>query len=192
VTTLLKYNICFFKQGNNILLLNRERPSWMGCWNGIGGKLEPGESPRHSMVREISEETGIHEAEYQLAYKGIVTWSVDGGALGGMYLYIADLSEDVHYTTPVKTAEGILDWKPIEWIMHAKNMGVASNIPIYLDYIMNDKSCYEHYCTFKDGKLIDHCSRIIEPSTELDSQKFFTPKKPANPHQNQAFPAYFL
>lgn len=50
----LKYNICFIKQGDRILLLNREKPSWMGCWNGVGGKLEPEESPTQSMIREIS------------------------------------------------------------------------------------------------------------------------------------------
>ncbi|NHN33008.1 8-oxo-dGTP diphosphatase [Paenibacillus sp. S3N08] len=163
---MLKYNICFFKQGNHILLLNRESPSWMGCWNGVGGKLEPGETPRQSMIREISEETGIHESQYQLTYKGMVTWTVDGGGLGGMYLYIAELGEDIPYETPVKTVEGILDWKSIEWIMHSENRGVAANIPIYLNYIVHDQSCYEHYCTFKEGKLLDHCSKIIESSTE--------------------------
>lgn len=38
------FTICFIKQGNNILLLNRESPEWMGIWNGVGGKLEEGET----------------------------------------------------------------------------------------------------------------------------------------------------
>lgn len=32
----LKYTICFIKRGDEILLLNREKSSWMGSWNGVG------------------------------------------------------------------------------------------------------------------------------------------------------------
>jgi 8-oxo-dGTP diphosphatase len=50
--------------------MNREFPPWMGCWNGIGGKLEPDESPLESMKREIIEETNITDCE--LTFKGLV------------------------------------------------------------------------------------------------------------------------
>lgn len=35
---MIKYNLCLIRQGNKILLLNRERSPWMGCWTkeGIG------------------------------------------------------------------------------------------------------------------------------------------------------------
>lgn len=108
---MLKYNICFIKRGQEVLLLNREYPSWMGCWNGIGGKLELQETPRESMIREIEEETNIRD--YVLHFKGMVTWTSDGSNFGGMYAYVAEVLESFTYPTPIKTVEGILDWKNI-------------------------------------------------------------------------------
>ncbi|MDT2305198.1 hypothetical protein P7H21_16295 [Paenibacillus larvae] len=40
-----------------------------------------------------------------------------------MYLYKACLDKSVTYETPLKTREGILDWKDITWILHPENRG---------------------------------------------------------------------
>lgn len=132
---MIKYNLCLIRQGTKILLLNRERSAWMGCWNGVGGKLEQGEQPRPSMLREIDEETGIDGLSIQ--FKGLITWTNSiGNGFGGMYLYLADLPEDYMYKVPRKTDEGLLDWKEIDWILHPENLGVASNIPSCLEKIL--------------------------------------------------------
>lgn len=45
---------------NRILLIQKNKPEWQaGKYNGIGGKVEPGEFPTLAMVREFKEETGI-------------------------------------------------------------------------------------------------------------------------------------
>lgn len=45
---------------SQIILINKLRPSWQaGTLNGVGGKIEPGESPLEAMYREFEEETGI-------------------------------------------------------------------------------------------------------------------------------------
>lgn len=49
---------------NAVLLIEKKRPSWMaGKLNGIGGKVEPGETPIAAMCREYYEETGILTTE---------------------------------------------------------------------------------------------------------------------------------
>jgi 8-oxo-dGTP diphosphatase len=149
---MLKYNICFVKRGDEILLLNREKASWMGCWNGIGGKLEPMESPREAMLREIEEETGIKA--YELHFKGMVTWTGEDFDFGGMYAYMAEVPENYDYITPRKTDEGILDWKKIEWIMNEDNVGIVSNIPRTLPFMLNDAHCYNHHCVYENGQLL--------------------------------------
>jgi 8-oxo-dGTP pyrophosphatase MutT (NUDIX family) len=70
------YTIGFLRNGDRVLLVNREKPPWMGCWNGVGGKLRPGETPRACIVREVREETGILVRRPQP--RGVVTWEVDG------------------------------------------------------------------------------------------------------------------
>ena len=146
------YTICFIRQAGNILLLNRNAPPWMGMWNGIGGKIEPGETPYRSVLREIAEETGLRLET--VVEKGVVTWTVDGEPRGGMYAFVAELPETFEYPTPVPTEEGILDWKSIDWILHPKNDGVAHNIPYFLNKMFNEQQNYNHHCVFANGKLL--------------------------------------
>lgn len=133
-------------------------------WNGVGGKLELNESPRESIIREIEEETGL--VLESVHFKGLVTWSVDGNRVGGMYTYMAELPLDYRYETPIKTDEGILDWKNIRWILNPDNKGVAYNIPRSIEKILFDYECYEHRCFYKNGELIHHESRVIDEAIE--------------------------
>ncbi|MBD2847689.1 8-oxo-dGTP diphosphatase [Paenibacillus sp. IB182496] len=161
---MIKYNICFIRQHDTILLLNREAPSWMGCWNGIGGKLEPGETPRDSMLRELEEETGI--TGHAPVYKGLVTWTTERGEAGGMYLYTLELESGYRLETPLKTPEGILDWKTLAWIMHPDNQGLAANVPRFLPAALEDPRCYDHHCSFRGGKLEGVRQLVIARETE--------------------------
>jgi len=44
----------------SVLLIEKNRPDWQsGYLNGIGGKIENGESAVESMIREFKEETGL-------------------------------------------------------------------------------------------------------------------------------------
>lgn len=164
------YNICFLKQNDQILLLNREKPSWMGRWNGIGGKIEGNETPRESALREIKEETGI--VLDSIYFKGMVTWIVDGQLVGGMYAYFAELPSDFIYETPIKTPEGILDWKSLEWILHPENNGIADIIPRSIHRFIGDANCYEHRCFYENDELIHdiliEMSRDIEQMTDKE------------------------
>lgn len=43
-----------------VLLIEKKRPvAQAGTWNGVGGKIELGESPNQAMAREFEEETGL-------------------------------------------------------------------------------------------------------------------------------------
>ncbi len=51
--------ICHILNGNKILLKKATRGISKGKWNGAGGKIDSGETPEQSAVREIYEETGL-------------------------------------------------------------------------------------------------------------------------------------
>jgi len=163
----LKYNLCYIKQGNQVLLLNRDYPGWMGCWNGVGGKLEPNESPRESMLREIQEETGLLHID--LRFKGLKTWSkADATGIGGLYLYVGFLPEHYVYPTPKRMEEGILDWKDLGWILHRDNLGVADNLPNSLRVAFADPRCYDHHSVFEGNRMIHESMTEIKPQLEND------------------------
>lgn len=45
---------------NLVMLIHKQRPEWMrGLYNGVGGKIEPGETPVQAMQRECCEESGL-------------------------------------------------------------------------------------------------------------------------------------
>jgi len=57
-----KYVLAFIftKDMENVWLIQKNRPNWQkGKLNGIGGKIEPGETPKEAILREVHEESGV-------------------------------------------------------------------------------------------------------------------------------------
>ena len=67
--------LCYLKRHGKTLMMYRNRKKndiHEGKWNGLGGKIEPGESPTECAIREIREECGL-EARAPLL-KGVLTF----------------------------------------------------------------------------------------------------------------------
>jgi 8-oxo-dGTP pyrophosphatase MutT (NUDIX family) len=52
-------SLCYLERKGELLLLKRNKEPFSGFWTAPGGKLEPGEDPRQTIIREIWEETGL-------------------------------------------------------------------------------------------------------------------------------------
>jgi 8-oxo-dGTP diphosphatase len=61
VYTVVPRTLIFLTRDHQILMLQGapHKRLWAGKYNGIGGHLEPGESPYRSALRELREETGL-------------------------------------------------------------------------------------------------------------------------------------
>ncbi len=150
-----QYTLAFIIKNDKVLLLNRNFNPWMGCWNGVGGKIEANETIEASMLREIKEETGLDLTANQIKYKGTVTWNTFDTEVLGLYLYICSLSDGQHVSTPFVFEEGILDWKDLTWTLDLENLGVASNIPIFLSHALKSLKPHNYHCIFEGNHLID-------------------------------------
>ena len=74
-TTLKLATLCYVRQGGKTLMIHRvkkDQDIHQGKWNGLGGKLEPGETPEECARRELLEESGLNVRS--LEYKGILTF----------------------------------------------------------------------------------------------------------------------
>lgn len=130
-------------------------------WNGLGGKIQNGETPEQTNLREVFEESDLDLRNAKLVrFVGIVTWDVlnEGSETftGGMYVYIAELEDKNLIFAERETREGRLEWKDIDWVVNKDNYEVVDNIPHFLPLMLDDNvSLKEYRYTYKDGQILD-------------------------------------
>lgn len=67
--------LCYIRQDGKTLMVHRVKKAndmHQGKWNGLGGKLNPGETPEECAAREILEESGLSAQNLRL--KGLLTF----------------------------------------------------------------------------------------------------------------------
>ncbi len=120
-----EFTLCFIQREQQVLMLHRRKPPHQGMWNGVGGRLEPGEEPLQGCLREVAEETGL--SLRQCRFGGVVGWSAPGAPLAGrMFVFLAEAGPG----EPRPCAEGELAWQPLPWVLSSPE--VVSNIRIFL------------------------------------------------------------
>lgn len=62
---MLKTTLSLLKKDNKILLAMKKIGFGEGKYNGVGGKLEEGETPLAAMIRETEEEISVTPTEYE-------------------------------------------------------------------------------------------------------------------------------
>jgi len=61
----LETTLLLLRKDNEILLAKKKRGFGEGKYNGVGGKLEEGETPEEAMIRETEEEIMITPTKYE-------------------------------------------------------------------------------------------------------------------------------
>lgn len=143
--------LCFVKKDNKILMINRDKPPFMGMWNALGGHLEENETILQCVIREVYEESNIKINDAELI--SISTWNYDDDEI---YVYVSELSQDFDTSSyPIKINEGIIDFKEIDWIIHEKNYGIIDDLRLFLKDI-KEKKYNNYHLIYDNSKLIDY------------------------------------
>ena len=145
------YTLAFVYYNDQCLVVNRKKSPWLGMWNGLGGKIQAGETPIESIQRELFEEMGMHFPLEAIKEAGILTWDDFKADGHGIYLFVVKQNTPFDNLYPYDTEEGILDVKPIDWLIDDQNLGVAPNIKYFLKPIM--MSPQHVHCHFEAGQL---------------------------------------
>lgn len=100
--------LCYVRRPGQTLMLHRIKKAndmHMGKWNGLGGKLELGETPEECAIREVYEESGL--TVRQPLFKGLLTFP--GFANDEDWYAFVFLMDDFSGSL-IDSPEGHLEW----------------------------------------------------------------------------------
>ncbi|MDP4115918.1 MAG: 8-oxo-dGTP diphosphatase [Bacteroidota bacterium] len=144
--------LCYVKDIYNkkTLMLHRikkENDMHKDKWNGLGGKLEIGESPEECVLREIKEESGLTLKSVKL--KGFITFpSFDGFEDWYVFVFISEeYSGDL-----IISDEGKLEWIDDDKIME---LNLWEGDKYFIKWLNEDK-LFSAKFNYDKGRLVDY------------------------------------
>jgi 8-oxo-dGTP diphosphatase len=144
----LTHVLCFLTRGKLVLMLHRNKPPNQGLWNGLGGRIEPGEAPLAACLREVREESGYKLSTARFA--GLLTWQGFELPPGGLYLFTARAPAG----DPAACEEGALRWQPKAWVLSSPQ--VVANIHVFGPLVLDGAPPQVYHFEYHDGQIVRH------------------------------------
>jgi 8-oxo-dGTP diphosphatase len=155
----LTFTLAFLTNEDQILMLKRNNPPNKGKWNGVGGRIETGESPYQSVLREIEEETGL--VLDRLTFGGIMTWEGFEIKSGGLYIFSANVDEKY----VIANGEGILNWQSRAFAFNHPE--VVDNIHYFLPPVLAGSNPLHYHFVYENGIIVDRSVRTLPNSIQI-------------------------
>ncbi len=107
---MIEATLCFVIEDEAVLLIEKRRGLGEGWYNGPGGKLEAGETPRECAVREVDEEVGISVDPDDLERAAELTFRLDGDVHTRCHVFCTHS----YHGDPRATEEARPEWRAID------------------------------------------------------------------------------
>jgi 8-oxo-dGTP diphosphatase len=142
--------LCYIRREGQTLMLHRIKKAndmHQGKWNGLGGKLNPGETPEECVVREIYEESGLLMRNPQL--KGFLTFpAFTKNEDWYVFVFVAEDFEGELIDSP----EGDLRWVDNSDL---PRLNLWEGDAIFLPWLER-RGIFSGKFIYKDGRLVLH------------------------------------
>lgn len=142
--------LCYVRSQGCTLMIHRikkQNDMHAGKWNGLGGKLEPGETPEECAMREIWEESGIKVKN--LHWKGFLTFPQFANQEDWYaFVFIADADQEMI----IDSNEGELRWIPNDKILE---LDLWEGDRIFLPWL-DQPRFFSAKFNYQDKKLVDY------------------------------------
>lgn len=142
--------LCYVKKDGQTLMIHRiKRADDMhaGKWNGLGGKLEAGETPEECAIREVFEESGLRVRSPRL--RGFLTFPAFAKE-EDWYAFVFTITEFAGEL--IDPAEGKLAWIPDERL---SELPLWEGDHIFLPWLDRDVFFSAKF-VYQDGRLVEH------------------------------------
>jgi len=142
--------LCYLRQNNHTLMIHRvkkQNDMHAGKWNGLGGKLLPGETPEECAIREIKEESGLCAQNPRL--RGVLTFPAFNQN-EDWYCFLFLITEFRGKLT--ESLEGYLKWIPNSEL---HNLNLWEGDRIFLPWL-DQPFFFSGKFVYKAKKLIKH------------------------------------
>ncbi len=142
--------LCYVRSaGKTLMMYRNKKPGDVhrGKWNGLGGKLDAGESPEECVIRELREESGLTIISPRL--RGVLTFpAFKPGEDWLVFLYTATkFSGEVGVC-----AEGDLEWVSDERLA---DLPLWEGDRIFLPWLEQERF-FSGKFTYVEGRLVSH------------------------------------
>lgn len=175
--------LCYVKANGRTLMLHRiKKPADMhaGKWNGLGGKLLPGETPEQCVIREIEEESGLKLTKPR--WRGILTFPAFS-ADEDWYVFLFVAQEFTGHL--IDSDEGVLRWIDDDKLL---DLNLWAGDKIFLQWLDQERF-FSGQFIYKDGALQEHSvvfytaegtvSDATQTQAKQIAQASSSPSKPA-------------
>jgi 8-oxo-dGTP diphosphatase len=142
--------LCYVRRAGQTLMIHRIKKAddmHAGKWNGLGGKLEPGETPEECAVREIQEEAGL--IVKNPIFKGMITFP---GFANDEDWYTFIFVVDDFDGELIESPEGYLEWIDD---MELFNLNLWDGDKVFLHWLER-KDFFSAKFVYEDGRFIDY------------------------------------
>jgi 8-oxo-dGTP diphosphatase len=151
--------LCYLKMNGKTLMIHRikkEKDMHRGKWNGLGGKLKPGETPEECAIREVREESGLTIRDPIL--KGLLTFPKFANDEDWYaFVFIA------HKFTGqlIESPEGILKWIDDEQLL---NLDLWAGDLIFLPWL-EQPGFFSGKFIYRAGRLVDYSAVFYDSAS---------------------------
>lgn len=155
--------LCYVRHQGKTLMLHRIKKAndmHAGKWNGLGGKLLPGESPEQCVTREVQEESGLTLINPVL--RGIITFP----AFSNDDDWYCFLFVGHHFTGElIDSPEGVLAWIDDAALL---DLPLWPGDRIFIPWLDRD-AFFSGRFTYVNGELTDHDVVFYSPQGVVDA-----------------------
>ena len=113
--------LLFSKDTKKLLLVKRNKKPYPNLWNGIGGKIEVGETPIEAAIRECKEETGLT----MISPKLLVTYVYPESNPVNSNTHLSVIYDFIDIEEVEDNYEGHYEWKDVEFALDFNNKEIA-------------------------------------------------------------------